>query len=241
MYQKIFIYSKKNYLGNQKETQVILSENEKIYLSKSVFFERGGIQGNLGSGELFTVEQLCFLVLIEIFRTYFVDDINDCLKEQTHELLAAKATENEVFFKNQSTALGFQLNKKKTEYIPFSANEHDLSWNGLWMGPDSRQAKILGFNFKTTKNNKIITLPETDNIISKLNSNLRKVHATRSYFSNSLTRVKIARKYVYDCIPTLHLILGYSSNEKNEFQKTQVAVNNILRATGLRNTTPQLI
>lgn len=235
---KFFMYIQ-NYLKHQKRTSVILSENEKIYISKSLFFERGGIQGNLGSGELFTTEQLCFLVLLDIFRTYFVDDINDAIKEKSHDLLAKKALENEKFLKDQSTALGFQLNEKKTEYIPFSAAEHELSWNGLWMGPEVRKAKILGFNFKTTKNRKIDTWPETENIISKINQNLKKIHATRTYFPNCLTRVKIARKYIYDCIASLHLILGYSTQEQKEFSKIQIAVNNILRGTGLRNTTPQ--
>lgn len=235
-----FILYIQNYLQNQKETSVILSENEKNFISKSVFFNRGGIQGNLGSGELFTVEQLCFLVLLDIFRTYFVDDINDCIKAQSNEILAEKANNNENFLKNQSTALGFQLNDKKTEHIPFSASEHELAWNGIWMGPESRHAKILGFKFITTKHKKIDTSPETHHIIQKLNSKLPKIHAVRNYFRNVSTRVKIARKFIYDSIGTLHIVLGYSSNEKNELKKIQVATNNILRATGLCNTTPQL-
>lgn len=235
-----FIQYIKNYFDEQKMTQVLLSENEKNYISKIQSYDRGGIQGNLGSGELFTVEQLCFIALYEIIRTIFVDDMNDNIFGKTNQISTEKAKENETHLKKQSTALGFQLNEQKTEYIPFGADEAELSWNGLWMGPNVRRTKILGFNFITNKNKKIDTTPETEHIINMLNSRLRKVHALRTYNKNILTRVKIARKYIYHCLGSLHLIFRYTQNEEREFHKISVAVNNILRATGLRNTTPQI-
>ena len=227
-----------DYLENQKMAKTVISDKSGIHTSEFISMEKGTVQGQLGSDLCFIMQQLCLRELDGVFRTLYVDDLNDVIAADTEFLSINMAISNEKQLINQSRQLCFKINDGKTTYIPFNIQDSFLELSKLEI---TRETEILGFPFVAGPNGPDVG-PAANMIINRLKDKARLVHACRAYFQDPDTRVKIARQMIYYCIGELHLVHAYDNKGSDfYFDKIRVVVNSILRATGLTNKTPTAI
>ena len=224
------------YVYNQRFAQTILSDKTGYYTTGKVEMTRGNPQGQIGADLVFLVQQLALREIEGVLRTIYVDDINDTVNAETEVQAVSTAIRNEIALKEQVVQVGFKLNADKTRYIPFNIDNNILVNNGLDPLNIEKSSCLLGFPFEALTNGIDIT-PATEMILKRLRKKCITVHAARNYVSDKEVLVKIARTLIYHCIGEIHLIYAYDKNGKN-FNRIRVQVNNILRATGLRSTTP---
>ena len=247
-----------SYLRNQKWAETITKDDYGIYISPMIKMDRGTVQGQIGSDVLFVLQQLCFKALDGIRRSSYVDDLNDLSsddskvtvepepgviielkqidQERSSRNTVTKALQNEQILIEQSKKVGFAINAGKTTYIPFNIKEDYLHEQGITK--ITRSSDLLGFPF-TAKLNDINVEPAAKMIIKRLHFKSRSIHALRNHTENIDIRIKACRKIIYSCIGELHLVYAYDTPCKKHFQSIRVAVNDLLRATGLRKETPQ--
>ena len=120
----------------------------------------------------------------------------------------------------------------KTTYIPTNIDDEKLIQRGL---KPVRDTEILGFPMKTLKSTVDIS-PAGDMIIKRLNSRAKTIHASRTYVQSYSRRVSVTRSQIFSCCSEVNLIYAYDKTGKI-FKKIQIKINDLLRATGLRNTT----
>ena len=224
------------YLENQKMAKTVISDKSGIYTSDFVSMEKGTVQGQIGSDLCFIIQQLCLRPLDEVFRTLYVDDLNDVISATSEFAAISTATANERALIAQSLQVCFKINDDKTTYIPFNIDDSFLKLAKLKI---KRRTEILGFPFLAGPCGPDVS-PAADMIIERLLEKSRIVHACRAYFNDPLTRVMIARQIIYHCIGEIHLVFAYDKTGA-EFNKIRVKVNSVLRATGLTNKTPTMI
>ena len=221
------------YLENQKMAKTVISDKSGIYTSDFVPMEKGTVQGQIGSDLCFIIQQLCLKPLDEVFRTLYVDDLNDVISAVTEFAAISTAIANERVLVSQSLQVCFKINDDKTTYIPFNIDDSFLKLAKLKI---TRKTEVLGFPFLAGSCGPDVS-PAADMIIERLLEKSRIVHACRAYFDDPLTRVMIARQIIYHCIGEIHLVYAYDKTGA-VFNKIRVKVNSVLRATGLTNKTP---
>ena len=226
----------RGYVYNQRFAQTTVSDKTGYYTSNKVEMTRGNPQGQIGADLVFLVQQLALREIDGVLRTIYVDDLNDVINAVTAVQAVMTAIRNELALKEQVVQVGFKLNSDKTKYIPFNIDNSVLVDNGLDPLNIERSTCILGFPFEAITSGIDIT-PATEMVLKRLRKKCITVHAARNYVSDKEILVKMARVLIYHCIGEIHLIYAYDKNGKN-FNRIRVQVNNILRATGLRSTTP---
>ena len=226
-----------DYMNNQRDTQTLVSDKTGIFYSNRTIMNRGVPQGQIGADLVFLMQQLVLREIPKIFRTLYMDDLNDLASGHSHTEAVDLALENEAVLVKQVKQIGFKLNDTKTEYAPFNVPKFALTDRGIKPDKVLHETSILGFPF-LTKNTGIDVSPSCNMVIQRLNEKNRTSHAIRGYVSDIQTRVKLARSLVYQSIGELHMIVAYDSTI-SLFHKIKVKVNDILRATGLRKDTPQ--
>ena len=221
----------KHYFLNQKINITITQDKSGYFESSPVTVNRGIPQGQIGSELIFIIQSLALKNLENVYRTSYIDDLNDVISQQSPELALSKALENESELIIQSKQIGFKLNPEKTEFLNFNLDDSVFGDRN----PLSNST-ILGIPFATTSRG-INIEPLIDLVKSRLNQKIPLVHATRSYTNDPLLRIKIMRSLVYYSIGDLHIAYGYGS--KLALKDILVITNKLIRATGLSNKTPQ--
>ena len=224
------------YLANQQKVQSIFHGKTGYYISDEILMTRGIPQGQIGADVCFTIQQMALKSEPEVDRSIYVDDLNDVISAKDSSEVMALANINEINLYNQSRTIGLKINEDKTTHIPFNIPDEDLVENDL---KPVRETILLGLPFNATKTG-ISVKPASEMIIERLNKKARTMHAVRNYTTDIQLRVKIAKMLIYQCIGEIHLIKAYDSKSEKEFRRIKVKVNDILRATGLSNKTPQL-
>ena len=230
----------RGYIHNQADARTIISDKTGYYTSKNIPMTRGNPQGQVGADLVFLVQQLVLREIENVFRTLYVDDINDVHSGETELATVMNALANEFALKEQVVQVGFMLNADKTTYIPFNIQDQTLLDNGILPINIKRDSCVLGFSFDA-KSKGVDISPAAQSIITKLRKKRMVVHAARNYVTDIDILVKTARTLIYHCIGDLHLVVGYDGDSLNNFNKIRVEVNNILRATGLRFDTPSTV
>ena len=228
-----------NFFIFQRNTQTIVSDKTGIHYSKITTMNRGAPQGQIGSDLFFLIQQLVLRELEEVYRSLYVDDLNDVASSNSEEETVQLALSNERVLVDQVKQIGFMLNDGKTEYAPFNLAPHKLAEVGIREDKIKRKTCILGFPFNPTYKH-VDVEPAANMIIQRLNEKIRTTHAVRGYVSDCTLRVKLARSLIYQSIGELHMVRGYEKSNRL-FDKIQVKVNDVLRATGLRKNTPSNI
>ena len=224
------------YLENQQIAQTVISDKTGFHFSKPIKMSRGCPQGQVGSDLIFLVQQFIFQELSEVYRSSYMDDLNDICSRDTDCNTIKLVKDNEAALVVQSSQAGFALNEDKTTYIPHNVSDSSLTDAGLKVTRNGEKCEVLGFPYEATHKGFDVT-PAINMILKRLNARAPNVHASREYFESAKTRSDIARAMIYHSIGELHLVLAYDNSNKG-FNKIRVKVNDILRATGLRNTTP---
>ena len=224
------------YLDNQRIAETVISDKSGFYKSGKVDMSRGSPQGQVGADLVFIVQQFILRELCDVFRSMYVDDLNDVCSNNDAATVIDLVNRNEAQLVTQSHQAGFALNDDKTTYIPHNIDDSYLTNAGLTVTRSGEKCEVLGFPYEAVKKGFDVK-PASDMIIKRLNFKAASIHASRSYFPNPVTRKKIATSLIYHCIGELHLVLAYDF--KNcQFERIRVKVNDLIRATGLRNTTP---
>ena len=172
-----------------------------------------------------------------------MDDTNEVtLRCQTPEAAITLSVKNDERMTEQAVRVGFKKNTLKTTYIPVNFPKQLVIDAGIDEDYVVQESDILGFEF-LVKNSGFCVEPAAKKIISRLNSDLSTVHSCRNYINDHFSRVKLARKLIYHSMGRISLIYAYGFKiSRNEvFEKVKVTVNTLIRATGLRYTTPQRI
>lgn len=222
------------YLKNQRPAKTFVTDDHGMYVSDVISMDRGCAQGQVGADIMFVIQQLVLRELDEVVRTLYMDDLNDIIASLTARETLQLAAQNQQQLVRQSQQIGFALNDDKTTNIPFNIPNEELQNSGIKF---VKESFVLGVDFLATKKGPCLS-PAADKIIKRLNSKIPIIHAARSYNSFE-TRVTMARKLVHECIGELHLVYAYDpSTACAQFDRVRVKVNELLRATGLRYTTP---
>jgi len=167
------------------------------------------------------------------YRTSYVDDINDIISCKTFEETQETIDKNENALSLQSKKLGFKLNEEKTVKIPFNIRGENLKELCC-----TRFSELLGLPFIALTTGFDMSLA-VNKITNRLNLRTRKMHVLRQYVTDTKTLLKVARCFIYESIGELHLIFAYSKSPIKDFNRVQVKINDIIRATGLSIETPQ--
>ena len=223
----------KDYLRNQKIAQTVVKDQFGSYLSEQTLMNRGAVQGQIGADICFIIQQLCLKELDTVYRSSYVDDINDIVCGKTFQATQNIIKENETALSLQSKKIGFKLNADKTEYIPFNIKGENLKDVIC-----TRFSKLLGLPFVAMSTGFDMT-PAVNMLVNRLTLRGRKMHILRQYVKNIKTLIYVARCFIYQSIGELHLIITYSRRPVDDFNKIQVKINDIIRATGLSIETPQ--
>ena len=231
----------RDYFTNQAMCQTVCYDGvHGIYISDPAIMSKGGPQGMVGMDVAFTVQQFGLSPLDEIGRSIYMDDINDIIRRCLSILEAIrKAKENDEHLTKQATQIGLAKNVKKTTYIPVNFPKKHLIDAGIDKKYVLTKTGILGFNF-SCENKKISVVPAGNDIVCSIHAQIGTVFASQDYVADHLDRCKIARRIAYACLGKLSLVYAYGFKQtRNEaFEKVQVAINNLFRATGLRQNTP---
>ena len=231
------------YLTHQRQAKTIVSDDFGIYVSDITTMDRGCAQGQIGADVLFIIQQLVLHELDGVLRCPYVDDLNDEIATGTSKKTLQLARENQRHLVQQSASIGFAINDDKTTNILFNITDKEVK-NFDEKMKFVRSSFILGVDFKATPKGPDLT-PAADAIIKRLNMNAPTIHASREYNSFDV-RVKIARQKIYESIGDLHLVVGFDPSKIGRharsasalFDRVRVKVNELIRATGLRRTTP---
>jgi len=221
------------YLRNQSITQTVVKDQCGTYLSERTLMNRGAVQGQIGADICFIIQQLCLKELEGVYRTSYVDDINDIVSCKTFNETQDIIDKNEKELSLQSKKLGFKLNEEKTVKIPFNIKGENLKELVC-----TRFSELLGLPFIALSTGFDMT-PAVNMLCNRLTLRTRKMHILRQYVTDSKTLLFVARNFIYQSIGELHLIYTYSKSPVKDFNKIQVKVNDIIRATGLSIETPQ--
>lgn len=186
-----------------------------------------------------------------IDRGAYMDDLNDQVTGcKTDEEAVNLAISNDIRLNKQSIRVGFKKNEGKTTFIPLNIDKQKLLNKGIDEKCILTDTNILGFEF-TIVNSQFNVHKAADSIINSLSQHIKMIHASRSYFNDHEKRLKIARTVCYSYMGYLPLIYVYGEHprlttdqteidQKNvSFKRVRTRVNDLIRATGLRNTTPQ--
>ena len=241
-----------DYFTNQGLCQTIFEDPVfGIFVSDLTKMMQGGPQGQCGMDVAFTILQFGLSAMDDIFRNYYMDDLNDiicrCLTEQAAVNLAIN---NDINLNKQAISVGFKKNEKKTTFIPFNVSTDLLLTAKIEEKYIKTNTDILGVGF-TAKKNGVCIKPAADDFISGIQQKIHLVHTSRAYVDAHERRVKIARTIVYNQIGNLPLIYVYGESDTNQqdsksglnkqFERCLVKINDVFRATGLRQDTPKHI
>ena len=221
------------YLRNQSITQTVVKDQYGTYLSERTLMNRGAVQGQIGADICFIIQQLCLRELEGVQRTSYVDDINDIISCKTFEETQDLIDRNEKELSLQSKKLGFKLNEEKTVKIPFNIKGENLKELCC-----TRFSELLGLPFIALTTGFDMTTA-VNMITNRLNLRTRKLHILRQFVKDTKTLLYVARCFIYESIGELHLIYAYSKSPVKDFNRVQVKINDIIRATGLSIETPQ--
>lgn len=231
-----------SYIKNQSYCGTVMNDGSYgIFISKIMNMVKGIAQGQCGADVAFTCLQFGLSPAENIYRNAYMDDLNDVIKWCLTALAAINlAKKNDDRLTEQAVRVGFKKNTLKTTYIPVNFPKSLVIESGIPEKYVVQSTGILGFNFNVI-NKKFCVLPAANDIVSSLNSHLQTVHSTRTYVANHLDRLKITRKLIYNHLGFISLVYAYGvkTSRNPGFQKVQVAVNDLIRATGLRPNTPQ--
>lgn len=194
---------------------------------------RGQAQGQIGSDIIFIIQQLVLKELIEVFRTLYIDDLNDIIAKLTESDTIDLCKSNEAELKEQSTAVGFCLNEDKTTYINFNLKDQTLIDNNM---KPTHSSSLLGFPFATSRTG-ICVKPAVDMILKRLNFRAKAVYGAKTYLTSKSDLVEVLRKVVYFCIGELHLVVAYDSKSKC-YPLIKAKVYSLIRSIGFDRTTP---
>ena len=167
-----------------------------------------------------------------MLRLSYVDDLNDLASGKDADDTIDLAMKSEQVLIQQVKTVGFMLNDSKTTYIQTNIDDEKLIERGL---KPVRETEILGFPFITSKTTVDIS-PAGDMILKSLNSRAKTIHAARIFVQSYPRRVSVTRSLIFSCLTNLCLVYAYDKTGKI-FKKIQIKVNDLVRATGLRNTT----
>ena len=233
----------RDYFTNQAFCQTVCYDGvHGIHISEPVLMLKGGAQGQCGMDVAFTVQQLALSPSIGVARFPYMDDLNDVMEDcKTEEEAITKSLENNDRLTEQSTRVGFAKNLSKTTYIPINITKEEV----IRVGKIDKKyvltkTGILGCNFRV-ENSKFDMGPAANDVIQSMHANYDTIRQSQYYVADHLDRCKIARRIVYSFLGKISLIYAYGFKQtRNEaFDRVQVAVNHLFRATGLRASTPQ--
>ena len=234
------------YFENQAFCQTLFSDPVSgIHTSEILPMPKGGAQGQVGMDVCFSIQQLPLTPAENVDRNEYMDDLNDNLKNcRTPKQAVNLAISNDTRLNNQSIRVGFAKNVDKTTYIPINIEKQEFTDAGIDDEQVVSKSGILGFDFEII-NGKFDVTRAANNIISSLNQHLSTIHSTRTYIPNNhLARLKIARTLIYYHLLFLPLIYAYGdkpSGKNHAFDRVQIKINDLIRATGLVGTTPTRI
>lgn len=223
----------KGHIYNQGWCRTLISDKQGFHLSDLIEMLRGQAQGQIGADIIFIIQQLVLIELAEVFRTLYIDDLNDVISKLSQIAAIDLCKANEAELKVQSTSVGFMLNEDKTTYINFNLDDQLLIDNDM---EPIHSSSLLGFPFSTTKTG-VSVEPAVDMILKRLNYRSKAVFAAKNYLVNNADVVKILRKCVYYCIGELHLVVAYDTKSKF-YPKIKAKVYNMIRSIGFDRKTP---
>ena len=237
-----------DYFKNQKMCQTIFTD--PVYgnfISKLVEMDVGGPQGQVGMDVAFTIQQMGLKAILDIWRAFYMDDLNDITKRcKTMKESINLANNNDVELNKQSVSVGFMKNAGKTTFIPMNIPKSELVEHGIDDKSIKTTTDLLGFAIKVSENGFSVEKAASD-IIWLIQSNLHIVHSSRDYIKSHLERVKLGRTIVFHRMTWIALIMVYGESKPvglNRYgnnklmDKIKVKVNDVFRATGLRKSTP---
>lgn len=223
----------RGYIYNQRWCRTVISDKLGFHLSDLIEMLRGQAQGQIGSDLIFIIQQLVLQELIEVFRTLYIDDLNDIIAKLSENDTIELCKNNERELKEQSTAVGFCLNEDKTTYINFNLNDQTLIDNDM---KPTHSSSLLGFPFSTTRTG-ISVEPAVEMILKRLNYRSKAVYGAKAYLTDKSDVVKVLRNVVYYFIGELHLVVAYDIKSKF-FPLIKAKVYNLIRSIGFDRTTP---
>ena len=234
-----------DYFNNQSYCQTVFNDPiSGIHTSELTKMNKGSVQGQIGSDVCFTIQQFGLSPSPDIERDTYMDDFNDNLLNCKSPRQAVNLSiTNDMRLNSQAITVGFAKNEGKTTFIPVNIQKSEFTDQGIDEDQVVSKSGILGFNFEFIDGKLNVTQAAND-IISSLKQHLRTIHSTRTYLDNHLTRLKIARTCIYYHLMYLPLIYAYGekpSGLNKSFERIQVAVNDLIRATGLVPSTPKRI
>ena len=192
----------------------------------------------------FSIQQFGLSPCKDVFRAILMDDANDVLCNcKSEDQAVSLAIENDIQLNKQSISVGFKKNETKTTFIPMNINKQKFLDAGIEEKYILTETGILGFNFSVI-NSKFNVAQAASDTIASICQFLWMIHACRSYIESHETRVKIARTVIFYFLGNLPLIYVYGelpSGKNDNLKRIQTKINDMIRATGLINTTPQLI
>ena len=233
----------RDYFTNQAFCQTVCHDGiHGIHISKPTLMLKGGAQGQCGMDVAFTVQQLALSPGEDVRRIPYMDDLNDIISNsKTAKEAITKAKNNDDRLTEQSTRVGFAKNVSKTTYIPINITKEEVIKEG---NIDKKyvltNTGILGCNFRV-ENSRFDMGPAANDVIQSMHANYDTIRQSQYYVADHHDRCKIARRIVYSFLGKISLIYAYGFKQtRNEaFDRVQVAVNHLFRATGLRASTPQ--
>jgi len=87
--------------GGLKQIELNTSDKTGYYTSENIPMKRGNPQGQIGADLVFLVQQLVLREIEDVFRTLYVDDINDSMSGKTELETVMRAISNEISLKEQ--------------------------------------------------------------------------------------------------------------------------------------------
>ena len=106
----------------------------------------GGPQGQVGMDVAFTVQQFGLKAIIDIWRAFYMDDLNDITERcKTPKQAVTLAVNNEIELNKQSVSVGFMKNAGKTTYIPLNVTKSDLTDQKIDEKSIKTSTDLLGF------------------------------------------------------------------------------------------------
>ena len=120
-----------DYLQNQTLIKTIFSDDSGHFISDKLTMNRGTVQGQIGADVVFVIQSLILKDHPEVYRTSYIDDINDVISNTCPLSVIDTAILNEKALISQSRSIGFCLNPCKTEYVPFNIDLDTLKLKNI--------------------------------------------------------------------------------------------------------------
>ena len=232
---------------DQTSTQIKINDQNGYYLADLSTTNKGGPQGQIGYDKIFA---LCNDAMIpekidnddeieRADRNKFVDDFTDVYVSRSSLGLYNLILHNKKLLYDQATSIGLKMNETKTKNIVFNCDDKIIA-----AGFDIVcEAKTLGITFNKNpkfRNNKnklpILVDGTATSLISKLCVAANQVRSSCKTIKLMRFRLDLATKLIWTCINDIHE--PYIFCEDSFFKRITVAINNVIRASGLCRTTP---